>query len=52
MSVEFDTDRCVCVSIEFGSRRMSVSRSINQMVGPICVSLSLTRKVWKLVDRG
>ena len=37
MSVEFDTDQCV--SIEFGSKRMSVYRSIDQMGSQICVSV-------------
>ena len=36
MSVEFDTDRCVC-RLNLVDGRMSVYRSINQMGSQICV---------------
>ena len=36
MSVEFDTDRCVC-RLNLVNGRMSVYRSINQFVSHICV---------------
>ena len=38
MSVEFDTDRCVC-RLNLVDGRMSVYRSINQFVSQICVSV-------------
>ena len=50
MSVKFDTDQCVC-RLNLVSGRMSEYRSINQFVRYVC-RLSLTRKVWNLVDRG
>ena len=38
MSVEFDTDRCMC-RLNLVDGRMSVHRSINQFVSQICVSV-------------
>ena len=38
MSVEFDTDRCMC-RLNLVDGRMSVYRSINQFVCQICVSV-------------
>ena len=38
MSVEFDTDRCVC-RLNLVDGRMSVYRSINQFGSQICVSV-------------
>ena len=38
MSVEFDTDPCMC-RLNLVDGRMSVYRSINQFVSQICVSV-------------
>ena len=38
MSVEFDTDRCMC-RLNLADGIMSVYRSINQFVSQICVSV-------------
>ena len=38
MSVEFDTDRCVC-RLNLVDGKMSVYRPINQMGSQICVSV-------------
>ena len=51
MSVEFDTDRCVC-RLNLVDGRMSVYRSINKFVSHICVSVMFDSESVKFGKQG